>query len=122
MAKQKPKLIKLTREECRSMDLQPPCHCCKHLLSYGTQRRDEDPMNSLRGWTCKAFPEEIPSDILLREVPHTEPAWNQTNNLVYRSIICKKKAGLAKMSWDGYWVEADTGEVITYGWRPTPVK
>ena len=105
------KRIQLTREEWHSMDLQPPCHYCKHLISYGTQRNDDDPRNSLKGWVCKAFPEEIPYDILKREVTHDnpdEPDLGQVDETTfYESKVYQKTAGPAKMSWDGYWVEAD---------------
>jgi len=40
-----------------------PCLNCKHLTKIGNNI-------SLKGWTCKAFPKEIPVPILRRTVRH----------------------------------------------------
>ena len=94
--------IELTREEQRMYEPTLPCLHCKHLQSAGTQRNDADPRRSLRGWTCAAFPEEIPPSILLRETRHTEVLFGQEGSFVYtpeRKI--KVKAGTAVFTFDG---------------------
>jgi hypothetical protein len=104
----KEKLMELTYEEERSFFLMEPCSYCKHLLTTGTQENRRDPLQSFQGWTCRAFPNGIPSDILTREVRHTEPDWGQAigNTFVYESKVFEFTHGPAKMSWDGEWVVA----------------
>jgi hypothetical protein len=74
----------------------PPCMSCKHLLHVGTQ-------DLTSGWTCKAWPTEIPWSILTRErkhdvvVPHT-----QEGDYVFDSHLIDFPDGtVRKEDWDG---------------------
>lgn len=103
------KEIKLTHEEANAFQLMPPCMYCEHLSVIGTQEDYEDYTLGFKGWACKAFPEEIPSDILRREVSHMEPDWGQAigNTHVYSPKVTQKTNGKAVMTWDGDWVEIE---------------
>jgi hypothetical protein len=50
----------------------PRCIDCKH--------RD---LENIAGFSCKAFPEEIPEEILLGEDDHSKPVAGQVGNFVY---------------------------------------
>ena len=102
------KKFKFTRDEQRSMDLGPPCTYCQHLLTMGTQM-DDDPEQAFRGWTCKAFEEEIPPEILLREEDHVDPDWGQPigNTFAFKSKIYDFENGKAVISFDGDWYELE---------------
>jgi hypothetical protein len=39
--------------------------------------------NYLKRNTCKAFPDGIPSDILLNKIAHTQPTNQQDNDIVF---------------------------------------
>ena len=78
----------------------PPCFYCKHLTGVGTQE-------SLEGWTCKAFPAEIPFPILYRTLRHVDPkkdGWpgSQVPGFFYE---CEPSHGTV-MTWEGDCVPA----------------
>lgn len=52
--------------------LHPPCYYCDHLIDVGSQFSVSDIEGSLKGWTCKAFPQGIPYDVLRRYTKHDE--------------------------------------------------
>ena len=74
----------LTPEQIASRSLagaKSICQFCKHLEEWG----GED------GWTCPAYPEGIPGDILLLdrpgESPHTSQRYGQVGDYIYEPII-----------------------------------
>lgn len=63
------------------------CQHCKHLVSMGNQFDEE-------GWTCKAYPEQIPYRVLTMMDPHLKPSLGQTldkDDSVFDPIIYKEK-------------------------------
>jgi hypothetical protein len=53
----------------------PICYNCKHY----------DLMNAA-GMSCKAFPEEIPDDIVLGDNDHSKPHMDQVGSYVFEEI------------------------------------
>lgn len=84
------------------VSLYPPCFYCRHLLNLGTQEPD------LRGWTCKAYPQEIPYGILARHTPHTEVGMVQEGDYVFESEPeeLPGETGLWVMTFGGEWKRA----------------
>jgi len=84
--------------------LYPPCFYCKHLVTTGSQQPD------LHGWTCTAFPVEIPYDILMRYSKHTEPDIGQVGDDVFESDHVELEgtpgmpAGKYRITFDGDWL------------------
>lgn len=102
------KKIKLTHEEEQSQWIQPPCMYCKYLITTGNQEMPFNPEDSLRHWTCKAFPTEIPVAVLQRKQSHTKAIESQSGNYVYEpKRQYDFEAGKAVMSFDGHWVQAE---------------
>ena len=60
----------------RYSEIPQPCLHCKNLTTAGGQFVKE-------GWTCKAFPDQIPYDILTQRNPHTEVRSIQEGTAVY---------------------------------------
>ena len=59
----------------RYYEIPQPCMHCKHLISMGSQFDQE-------GWTCAAYPTQIPYRILTQREPHSEPSEHQPGDLV----------------------------------------
>ena len=57
----------------------PVCMTCKHFDKY-----------NFEGFTCRAFPESIPDEILEGGDPHSKPLPGQTNKSVYEPIDQKR--------------------------------
>lgn len=64
------------RSDPRFTELPQPCFHCKNLVSTGNQFEPA-------GWTCKAFPTEIPYSILTRRNPHTAPYPSQVGDYLF---------------------------------------
>lgn len=77
-------------------DLRPPCAYCKHLVQTGT-------LQSLTGWTCKAYPLEIPYTILQRYLKHDFETPGQEEGFVYEPETYDFTAGKFQMTFEGNW-------------------
>ena len=92
------------RADPRFTEVPVPCMHCKHLLTVGSQFASE-------GWTCAAYPKQIPYTVLTRRTPHTEPLENQPGDLVafdpkiYTEAVTGRKWHYTA---DGGWVYVDT--------------
>lgn len=75
---------RLDRADARLHEIPIPCAHCKHLLSSGTQFDDE-------GWTCEAYPEQIPYRTLTLRDPHNEPTKFQEGAFVYDPVIYEEE-------------------------------
>lgn len=80
----------------RYLVLKPPCAYCRHLTFAGTQE-------SLRGWTCSAFPEEIPYGILTRATDHKVEYIVQVGSDVYESKVYQFDDGPHVVTFGGEW-------------------
>ena len=82
----------------------PPCQFCKHIQHIGGM--------DLKGWTCPAYPEQIPRFLLRRGEAHTEVRLGQKGNQVYESQIVDRGAkGKVTILWNGALVPVGkTGE------------
>jgi len=76
-------MTKITHEEelrrkadPRYFEIPQPCTHCKNIVTVGSQFDAE-------GWTCKAFPDQIPYSILTQREPHTVPVLPQRGDNVY---------------------------------------
>lgn len=86
----------------------PPCFYCRHLKVTGTLFLEHDIKNSLQGWSCRAFPEGIPYDILRRYSTHAEPAAGQKGTFVFTSKRIDTgggETGFQFATFDGRWIE-----------------
>jgi hypothetical protein len=103
------KALKLTHAEMKKFQLLAPCSYCQHLQASGTQENNDDYTLGFKDWTCKAFPEGIPSGILRREDSHVELDWGQAigNSYKYTPKVVQMTNGKAVMSWDGQWEEVE---------------
>lgn len=81
------------RTDPRFFEVPYVCLHCKHLVSVGNQFFDP------RGWTCSAFPEQVPQGALTGRNPHTTPFPEQVGRDVYDPKI---------------YTEADTGREWHY--------
>ena len=109
-------MAKLTAEEIRHRtdprwnDVPLVCMHCTHLGTMGNQFDEE-------GWTCSAFPEQIPYGILANHSHHDEPYLSQghldpPNDHVYSPKIYTEEDTGRKWHYnvDGTWEYMDTGE------------
>lgn len=97
-----------SEEEARRMadprytEVPIPCQHCKNLISMGDQFTPE-------GWTCKAFPEQIPYRVLTLRDPHTSPDVNREGVAVFDPVIYTEDD--TRREWhytaDGDWVYVD---------------
>lgn len=72
----------------------PVCMNCEHMLEIG--------LLDGTGWTCKAFPKEIPPSILKGITDHIASSYNGDKNLRWRPRYkVRVERGLA------YWYELD---------------
>jgi hypothetical protein len=84
----------------RYLVLHPPCSYCTHLTHTGSL--------DLRGWTCSAFPVEIPYDILKRHSSHTEPDMVQEGDDVFESrVFDEGEHGRWVIDFGGEWTRVD---------------
>ncbi|MDZ4817371.1 MAG: hypothetical protein SGJ20_00185 [Planctomycetota bacterium] len=74
----------------------PPCCYCQHKTNVGTQF-------SMRGWTCPAYPDEIPADILHRQRKHETVLPDQRGSDVYLSEVMDFDDGPHEISFMGKW-------------------
>ncbi len=84
------------------------CGFCQNLTRMGGQDG--------HGWTCAAFPDGIPSSVVLRdEVDHTQP-YPGDNGIRYKPRIIKKDGQQVGMyfDWDGTARDAETGEQLIF--------
>ena len=83
------------RTDPRLVALEPPCNYCVHLTELGSL--------DLSGWTCSAYPDGIPIDILLREREHTRVLHDQEGSDVYQSVQHNFPDGRNFVSFNGEW-------------------
>lgn len=85
--------------EPRYSEVPIPCQHCKNLLSIGSQFAPE-------GWTCKAFPEQIPYRILTLRDQHTDPDMNREGDVVFDPVVYTEEDTGKKWHYtvDGRWV------------------
>ena len=102
MAKTKEQQYEELKADPRFSILHPPCYYCVHLTGIGKPRNDDSP-DSLRGWTCPAFPEEIPRTILKRQVPHTEVFNDQHGVKTFESTVYQFPNGPDQITFEGEW-------------------
>lgn len=81
-----------------------PCQHCKHLVAIGNQFDPE-------GWTCKAFPEQIPNDVWAFRTPHSEKVPSQKGDYLYEPNIYTEEHSGRKWYYtaDASWKYVDTG-------------
>ena len=83
--------------------LYPPCFYCAHLRQMG--RLD------LTGWTCTAYPEEIPYGILKRYEKHDEvDMLFQDGPGKFESKVFEFGGVPNKITFEGDWYELKGGE------------
>jgi hypothetical protein len=88
--------MKFDRHDGRATMIAPPCFYCKHLTNTGTQ--------DLKGWTCPAYPREIPKPILTRQVQHLTVLSGQDGEDIYESKVISCDDGLYTITFDGNWI------------------
>lgn len=71
----RPDKDRATQADARNFIIPIPCQHCTHLTSIGGQYNKE-------GWTCAAYPSQIPYTILTLREPHIEPSEHQPGELV----------------------------------------
>ena len=95
----RPEKERAARADHRNTEVPIPCMHCKHLISIGTQFDQE-------GWTCQAYPAQIPYTVLTRRTPHTEPSEYQPGYLVAFDPVIYEEEDTGK-KWhytaDGGW-------------------
>ena len=107
MAKEteRPEGLKREMSDYRNSEIAQPCMHCKHKISIGSQFSPE-------GWTCKAFPKQIPYSILTLREPHSiKRADPQVGDYVFDPVIYTE--GETGREWhytaEGRWVYLDGG-------------
>jgi hypothetical protein len=93
-------LRELQRSDPRLVELHPPCFYCKHITEIGAQETA-----GLSGWKCPAFPNEIPTAILRRELSHTEILPDQQGDQVFVSKVYDYYDDRNIISFEGKWRE-----------------
>jgi hypothetical protein len=92
-----------TREQERTDDrlisLEAPCFYCLHRTALRNQ-------SLTSGWTCTAYPQGIPRDILTRERAHTLVLPDQVGDAVYESGVWDFYDWPHFVTFDGKWESA----------------
>ncbi len=88
----------------RYSEIPMPCMHYKNLVNIGNQF-------DAGGWTCKAFPEQIPNDIMALQNPHTEKVPSQIGDSLYDPKIYKEDHSGREWHYtaDATWKFVDTG-------------
>ena len=109
MATTKKRTAREIRERtcARYTEIPIPCLHCKNIVSVGTQYASA-------GWTCEAFPAQIPYQTLSLREPHTEPTWPQRGTAVYDPVIYTNDDDGREWHYnaDGSWQYVDTGDDV----------
>ena len=90
------------RSSARYSEIPIPCLHCKNIVAVGNQHEPD-------GWTCEAFPEQIPYFILTMREPHTKVTMAQRGEAVYEPTIYKDDDSGREWHYtgDGRWVYVD---------------
>jgi len=103
---ERPEEERAARADHRTKEIPIPCMHCKHLTGLGSQFGQE-------GWTCAAFPSQIPYTVLTRRTPHEEPSEHQPGDLVAFDPVIYTEETTGKQ-WhytaDGNWTYAEEAE------------
>ena len=75
----------------------PPCVHCVHLVKVGKQ--------SGENWTCQAFPNGIPPEIVRRKAKHDKPFTFQEGEYVFESKVVSFDGEPHKVTFEGEWVK-----------------
>ena len=90
------------RTSARYSEIPIPCLRCKNIISVGNQHEPD-------GWTCTAFPEQIPYQVLTMREPHMATTMSQRGEDVYDPNIYTDKD--TEREWyytaDGGWQYVD---------------
>lgn len=87
----------VNKGSAKDVILDPPCAYCRNLQHMGTQ--------DLKGWTCSAFPEEIPYLILARLDSHVELHPFQDGPGKFDSKVYEFEGVPHKITFEGDWHE-----------------
>jgi len=93
------------RADPRFTEIPIPCLHCQHIQTVGSQFDEE-------GWTCAAYPDQIPYGTLTLRAPHDELSGVETGVMVtYLPRIYEEDGTGRKWHYtaDGGWVYVDTG-------------